>query len=33
VIRYEALEGSFKADIRVDRDGFVIDYPGIAPRL
>ena len=33
VIRYEAVDGSFTADIRVDRDGIVIDYPGIARRL
>ena len=33
VIRYEAVDGSFTADIRVDRDGIVIDYPGIAHRL
>ncbi len=33
VIRYEAVDGSFTADIRVDRDGIVIDYPGIARQL
>lgn len=33
VIRYQAVDGSFTADIRVDRDGIVIDYPGIARRL
>jgi hypothetical protein len=33
VIRYEAVDGTFTADIRVDRDGIVIDYPGIARRL
>lgn len=33
VIRYEAVDGSFTADIKVDRDGIVIDYPGIARRL
>lgn len=33
VIRYEATDGSFAANIRVDADGIVIDYPGIARRL
>jgi hypothetical protein len=33
VVRYEAADGSFSADITVDRDGIVIDYPGIARRL
>jgi uncharacterized protein len=33
VIRYEATDGSFAADIAVDADGVVIDYPGIARRL
>ncbi len=33
VIHYEAVDGSFTADIRVDQDGIVIDYPGIARRL
>lgn len=33
VVRYEATDGSFAADITVDRDGIVIDYPGIARRL
>jgi uncharacterized protein len=33
VIRYEAAGGSFAADITVDRDGVVIDYPAIARRL
>lgn len=33
VIRYEAVDGSFTADIRVDRDGIVIDYQGIARQL
>jgi hypothetical protein len=33
VIRYEAVDGSFTTDITVDRDGIVIDYPGIARRL
>jgi hypothetical protein len=33
VIRYEATDGSFAANITVDPDGLVIDYPGIARRL
>jgi hypothetical protein len=33
VVRYEATDGSFAADITVDADGVVIDYPGIARRL
>ncbi|HME05129.1 MAG TPA: putative glycolipid-binding domain-containing protein [Solirubrobacteraceae bacterium] len=33
VIHYEATDGSFAANIRVDREGIVIDYPGIARRL
>jgi uncharacterized protein len=33
VIRYEATDGSFAANITLDQDGLVIDYPGIARRL
>jgi hypothetical protein len=33
VVRYEATDGSFAADITLDPDGIVIDYPGIARRL
>ncbi len=33
VIRYEATDGSFAADITVDPDGIAIDYPAIARRL
>jgi len=33
VIRYEATDGSFAADITVDTDAVVIDYPSIAQRL
>ena len=33
VIRYEATDGSFAADITVDRDGIVVEYPGVARRL
>jgi uncharacterized protein len=33
VIRYEATDGTFAADITLDTDGIVIDYPGIARRL
>ena len=33
VVRYEAIDGRFAADIVLDPDGIVIDYPGIARRL
>jgi uncharacterized protein len=33
VIRYEASDGTLAADITLDSDGIVIDYPGIARRL
>jgi hypothetical protein len=33
IIRYEAVDGSFAADITFDADGVVLDYPGIAHRL
>jgi uncharacterized protein len=33
VIRYEATDGSFAADIIVDLDAVVVDYPSIARRL
>jgi hypothetical protein len=33
VVRYEAIDSSFAADITLDADGVVIDYPGIARRL
>jgi len=33
VLRYEAIDGTFAANITVDRDGLVVDYPGIARRL
>jgi hypothetical protein len=33
VIRYEATDDGFTADITVDGDAVVIDYPGIAKRL
>jgi uncharacterized protein len=33
VIRYEATDGSFAADIIVDLDAVVLDYPAIARRL
>jgi hypothetical protein len=33
VVRFEAIDGSFAADITVDPDAVVIDYPGIARRL
>jgi uncharacterized protein len=31
--RYRYESGSFRADLRVDRDGFVIDYPGLWRRV
>jgi uncharacterized protein len=33
VLRYESADGTFVADITLDREGLVIDYPGIARRL
>jgi uncharacterized protein len=33
VIRFEAIDGSFTADITVDGDAVVMDYPAIARRL
>jgi hypothetical protein len=33
VIRFEAIDGSFAADITVDPDAVVIHYPSIARRL
>ena len=33
VVRYEAIDGSFAADITVDADGVVIDYPSVARRV
>jgi hypothetical protein len=33
MIRYDAADGSFGADIRFDHDALVLDYPGIARRL
>jgi hypothetical protein len=33
VIRYEATDGTFAADITLDPEGIVIDFPGIARRL
>ncbi len=33
VIRYEALDSDFSADITFDQDGLVVDYPGIGRRL
>ena len=32
VVRYESLDGPFKADIVFDADGLVVDYPGIGRR-
>ena len=33
VVRYESLDGDFKADITFDRDGLVVDYPGLGRRI
>jgi hypothetical protein len=33
IIRFEAVDGTFAADISLDADGIVLDYPGIARRL
>jgi hypothetical protein len=33
IIRYEAIDGTFAAEITLDPDGIAIDYPGIARRL
>jgi hypothetical protein len=31
--RFESLESGFNADLPVDEDGFVLDYPGLFKRL
>ncbi|MGO4572919.1 putative glycolipid-binding domain-containing protein [Microvirga sp. 2TAF3] len=31
--RFESLESAFTADLPVDEDGFVLDYPGLFKRL
>jgi hypothetical protein len=28
----EFRQGDFTSDLRLDRDGFVVDYPGVAGR-
>jgi hypothetical protein len=33
VVRYEATDGTFAADITLDAEGIAVDYPGIARRL
>jgi len=33
VYRYESLTSGFRADLRVDADGLLVDYPGLARRL
>jgi hypothetical protein len=33
IVRFEALDGTFAADITFDADGLVLDYPGIARRI
>jgi uncharacterized protein len=32
-VRFEAVDGSFTAELTLDDDGIVVDYPGIARRL
>jgi hypothetical protein len=32
-VHYAAADGSFEADITVDADGFVVDYPGLFRRI
>jgi hypothetical protein len=32
-VRYESLDSSFRADLEVDADGFVVAYPNLATRL
>jgi hypothetical protein len=33
VYRYESLGSGFRADLRIDADGLVVDYPGLVRRL
>jgi hypothetical protein len=33
VVRYESANRSFMADLTVDEDGIVIDYPWLAKRI
>jgi hypothetical protein len=33
VVRYESIDDTFSAEIKVDDDGFVVEYPGIARRV
>ncbi|MGO4533440.1 putative glycolipid-binding domain-containing protein [Leifsonia sp. 2MCAF36] len=33
VVRYRSLDSEFMADLTVDEDGLVVDYPGIARRI
>jgi uncharacterized protein len=33
VVRFEAVDGTFAGDITLDREGLVVDFPGIARRL
>jgi hypothetical protein len=33
VYRYESVGTDFRADLGVDGDGLVVDYPGLARRL
>ncbi|MEX2237247.1 MAG: putative glycolipid-binding domain-containing protein [Dehalococcoidia bacterium] len=33
LVRFATAEGDFAADLRVDKDGFLVGYPGLARRL
>ncbi|HKE99673.1 MAG TPA: putative glycolipid-binding domain-containing protein [Actinomycetes bacterium] len=33
VVRYDSLDGTFVAELRLDRHGLVLDYPGIGRRV
>jgi uncharacterized protein len=33
LVRYTSLDSGFTADLELDGDGFVVDYPGLARRL
>ncbi len=33
VYRYESVSSGFRADLRIDAEGLVVDYPGLATRM
>jgi hypothetical protein len=33
VVRYESMDGSFTAELELDEDGFVVNYPQLARRV